>query len=288
MTHFVIGVIIPKEVMKQENKVESYIVDLMSPYNEELEIEPYIDKTAKEVKEEFEEFKKNLQKEIVENKVSEYKKEYVKDNKIKEITINEWVKTWDEKELDKEGNLLTTYNTDCFWDWYRIGGRWNGLLTENMKRSEDGFNFSDEHETISNNSISVKDLLEKVKDKQSEIMKMELAKKEILENLGYVFGGFGFTDIFREYIGKEKIEGKDEKFYKNLVKRFKKFIKDFEFNNPFILSKILSVDGLVVWKDFGYWGMSENRQSQQDYLKEYIKLLEKYKDDFIVNLDCHI
>ena len=287
MTHFVIGVIIPKKI-KQGEAVEDYIAGLMSPYSEELDIEPYIDKSADEVKKEFEEFKKDLRESISKNEVKDYLKEYVEDNKVKKMSVNEWAKSYYGQEVDKKGNLLTTYNSDCFWDWYRVGGRWDGLLTENEQRSEDGFNFSDEHETISNNMISVKDLLKKVKDRQAIIKSMSLAKKEFLDGVDSWNGGFGFGDIFRKYLGKEKIEGKDSKFYDDVVKRVEQFIKDFEFGNGFLLSKLLSADGLLVWKDFGWFGSSKKNQIQKDFVKKYIAVLEKHKDDFVVSLDCHI
>lgn len=31
-------------------------------------------------------------------------------------------------EIDENENLLSTYNPDSKWDWYSIGGRWNGFL----------------------------------------------------------------------------------------------------------------------------------------------------------------
>ena len=31
-------------------------------------------------------------------------------------------------EIDKDDNLLSTYNPDSKWDWYQVGGRWGGYL----------------------------------------------------------------------------------------------------------------------------------------------------------------
>lgn len=30
--------------------------------------------------------------------------------------------------IDEDENLLSTYNEDSQWDWYTIGGRWDGYL----------------------------------------------------------------------------------------------------------------------------------------------------------------
>lgn len=40
-------------------------------------------------------------------------------------------------EIDDDENLLSTYNPDSKWDWYSIGGRWNGFL--HYKGAEPGF-----------------------------------------------------------------------------------------------------------------------------------------------------
>ena len=37
------------------------------------------------------------------------------------------------------------------WDWYRIGGRWDGWITGNPQSSVYGFNFDKKHETVQNN-----------------------------------------------------------------------------------------------------------------------------------------
>jgi hypothetical protein len=37
------------------------------------------------------------------------------------------------------------------WDWYRIGGRYDGWITDNEQSSDNGFNFDKKHETVQNN-----------------------------------------------------------------------------------------------------------------------------------------
>ena len=60
------------------------------------------------------------------------------------------------------------YNPDSQWDWYRIGGRWDGFLTDNEQNTENGFNFDDKHETLKNNMIKIKDLIKKIKQKKEK------------------------------------------------------------------------------------------------------------------------
>lgn len=50
-----------------------------------------------------------------------------------------------------------------FWDWYRIGGRWNGELIGKPRSSDDGFNFGDEFTHLEENSIRATEWLAKKK-----------------------------------------------------------------------------------------------------------------------------
>lgn len=40
-------------------------------------------------------------------------------------------------EIDEDENLLSTYNPESKWDWYSVGGRWDGFL--HYKDSDPGF-----------------------------------------------------------------------------------------------------------------------------------------------------
>lgn len=234
MTHFVVGIIIPKEEI---NRAESYIDEVMYPYSETLEVEPYIDKTKEEVEKEFLNFKMELKEKIAENKVSDYEEKYIENEQIKEISIKEWVKDWYGQDLDSKGNLLSTFNKKSFWDWYRIGGRWDGILTDNKQRSQDGFNFDDKHETIANNSIKVKELLKKYKEKQKAIKEFREAGKIISESLvgEEFFSDFGFGDIFREFFKTEELTKEQSKFY-DKIKKSKRYFKKFKRNEKKYLS----------------------------------------------------
>ena len=35
---------------------------------------------------------------------------------------------WENDSFDEDGNYLSTYNPASKWDWYEIGGRWDGML----------------------------------------------------------------------------------------------------------------------------------------------------------------
>ena len=77
----------------------------MEKYDENLEIEIYVEKTKNELLEEFELFKN-----------TENYKEY------NYKTVEEYAKTWKSYDLDSEGNVVSTYNKEALYDWYVIGG----------------------------------------------------------------------------------------------------------------------------------------------------------------------
>lgn len=54
------------------------------------------------------------------------------------------------EECEGTGKRTTTYNPKSKWDWWRVGGRWDGCIT-NTPHEGDGFNFGNEHEQLRTN-----------------------------------------------------------------------------------------------------------------------------------------
>jgi hypothetical protein len=66
------------------------------------------------------------------------------------------------KVCDGTGKETVTYNPDGKFDWYRVGGRWDGEIQDRDYvdlGTED--HYSEAHEKIKNNILSVKRLIEK-------------------------------------------------------------------------------------------------------------------------------
>jgi hypothetical protein len=47
---------------------------------------------------------------------------------------------------------------ETFLDWYRIGGRYNGIITGKALNSEDGFNSGKEYEVLEKNMVMFKNM----------------------------------------------------------------------------------------------------------------------------------
>ena len=57
------------------------------------------------------------------------------------------------------GVRTTTSNPNGKWDWFRIGGRWDGILTgRDVVSSDNGFNFHKRHDGVDGNACLVRDI----------------------------------------------------------------------------------------------------------------------------------
>lgn len=143
MTHFITLILVPNEVMQQgPAAVKQYINNTMAKYSEYTEVEPHVVLTKVELRAEYKKYK-------LDHDDCEYNDE------------KEYAKEWHSYDIDDDGNAVSNFNDDSFYDWYVVGGRWDGVLTGNEQHSQNGFNFGEQHHTVQNNSIPVSTLLEK-------------------------------------------------------------------------------------------------------------------------------
>ena len=97
MSHYTVAVI---------HRGNQNVDELLAPYSENLEVEPYIWKTREEA-------------------IAYVRKYYETEG----LTDDEcWEMLTEDYEADENGNLYTTYNPKSKWDWYCIGGRFGGTL----------------------------------------------------------------------------------------------------------------------------------------------------------------
>lgn len=109
------------------------VEELLAPFDEELEVAPYVETTKAE-------YIKNA-KSLVERYKSmdstkddeDYAQLY---NAKTDEELYEAMRAYDKKfevdedpeNFDEEGNKLSTYNPNSHWDWYEMGGRYCGKL----------------------------------------------------------------------------------------------------------------------------------------------------------------
>lgn len=148
MSHFAVY------VFSKENGED--LEELLMPYDENMECEPYIKYTREEaiaeVRREIEQYKNTTYAEYVADPEA-YKKKYdYRDSGHFEYLAKEFpkrlewtdeecfedMKKWyDEESIDEDGNIYSTYNPKSKWDWYVVGGRWSNGLKIKDGRSVD-------------------------------------------------------------------------------------------------------------------------------------------------------
>ena len=137
MSHFVVYVF-----TKEDGRG---VDELLAPYNEGIEYAPYIQYTREQaiakVRKDIEDYKNGLYakyladpekyKEECANKehIDYLENEFpLKLNWTDDECYKDMTKYYDEDMIDENGNILSTYNPNAKWDWYSIGGRWDGNL----------------------------------------------------------------------------------------------------------------------------------------------------------------
>jgi hypothetical protein len=116
MTHYVVLVIVPHDIfIKGHIAVKQYINDIMHQYSENIEVNPYIIYTHEEIKNKYESERENGNKDSL--------KEYIR------------LMSDNEKNLDENGNIMSTNNPNSLYDWFEIGGRWDGYFTSNNNKN---------------------------------------------------------------------------------------------------------------------------------------------------------
>lgn len=102
MSHFAVLVL---------HEEDQSIEDLLAPYNENLEVEPYIKYTRTQA-------------------INKMREEYPNTCKdMSEDEIFQEVCDWYGNMVDDDDNILSTYNAQSKWDWYQVGGRFSGMLS---------------------------------------------------------------------------------------------------------------------------------------------------------------
>ena len=210
MSHFLVGVVLPKNTTNIEKTVET----LLAPFNENTKVDEYdtdcyckglkAEKEARDsanaeagtmdtFRERFHAMLKD-EREAAEinaklnakTKVADARKLDTDDDDVDNVDARwqEFIKPWtmayekalavhplkdkadpDCDECDGTGTRETQYNPDSKWDWYSIGGRWDGAIQGEERPSKDGgFNFGDEHHHIEHNITKASDLIERPSD----------------------------------------------------------------------------------------------------------------------------
>ena len=258
---------------------EGTIEDLLAPYDEGIEVAPYIDQTKQEIidnkRKQIESLKRDMESYAngtydTENYCTywlgddgnfvPYWKEILElDGKPDEELYKHCRYEGDEDNYDENGNELSTYNPKSKWDWYTIGGRWDGYF--NLKETNDN-----------SNSAKISDIVwEGTAEQKAEA-----------------------KEFWEQYIeGKLPANGKEpmrfwykKEYYTERYNGKEDYIERSTFTCPYA---VVTPDG--VWHAPGemhWFSSSEDGNDQIEYENWFRNYIKENQDKYITLVDCHI
>ncbi len=136
MTHYTVGIIVPHH---QLSNIDAFVIGQMDPYCESLEVEPYVCYSLAQAKDDLaddiarlegilQRQDANFQLKTCEQRLRELRAT------TPEARYGEYIRS--HERFDKEGYPLSTYNPNSKWDWYVIGGRWDGWINDREASGE--------------------------------------------------------------------------------------------------------------------------------------------------------
>lgn len=116
---------------------------LLAPYDEGIQVAPYVSETKEQI---IEHARANMQR-VFETSYAKWKQDpfgyelnanpehiaYLRSlpeqmQQTDEELYQERILGYTPEELSAEGGIMSTYNPKSKWDWYTVGGRWQGML----------------------------------------------------------------------------------------------------------------------------------------------------------------
>lgn len=264
-------------VTKNDN--EEMVEELLAPFDENIEMEPYIYKTKEQIVKEFRESVEEMKKSMEayekgeydtkkystywlkgdSGELTDYNKERLELYEKSDEEIYQWYREGEDEEcFDKDGNELSTYNPKSKWDWYSVGGRWDGYF-----KLKDGSNA---------NSAKISDIIwEGTPEEKAEA-------KEFWEQV---------------VEGKLPSPGKEpafsvwkKEYYTDRYNSKEDYIERVTAAHPYA---VVTPEGeWIAPGEMGWFSSSEDGQAQAEYENWFKDFVSKHQDYYITLVDCHI
>lgn len=252
------------------------IDEILEPYDENLEVEPYIDQTKEEL---HKDFMRCWGETYVENKPVSLLTSF-EDLTLSLDGVNaKWLDGWNGKKLDKHGNSLSIYNPDSKWDWYEVGGRWSGMLI--LKPGREG---SHGNKSWTNkDEVTPANRCDAAYNKDIDWNAMnEIARLDIEKDWDELFNPNPDHCMYRpEYVEKQRIK------HLEMYGTKEEYMKRRGLWTPYAL---VDEDGWYAPGNMGWWGFSSDETEDRDMFDQMFKkyVSELKPKDVVTIVDCHI
>lgn len=276
MTHFagLVNVGVPPSGLTKKETiawVNQRLKFILEPFDENLEICPYVYDSKKTIDAE--------RKKCVEDQKdpTTYVGRNYPNNDFTNMSTKDFAEFWYGKGTDKRGNSLSTYNPRARWDWYEVGGRWDGrLITKDKKRvnlcqiKEIDFNAykNESRDAAAKFYARFIEFVVKQNNGQTE--------EELLKE--------GITFIFGDVPKTKKENGEIE-----IIEEFEDFFKRAYKNGHFFFRTYIDEYGWHSETSYGWFGTSRGGENI-DYIyakkfEDYIKSLDE--NTYLAIVDFH-
>jgi hypothetical protein len=254
MSHYCVGVIV-----EDIDNFEAEIEEILAPYDENLEVKPYLYKTKAQIIEEAKQLVPIIKKKIEEDPKYQIVDTY-REQILAAVTDEDFYQAmYDEDyKYDEEGNQLTTYNPKSKWDWYQIGGR--------FRHEED--------------SVQIKNF--KLYDEMDEETKRKYHR--VWEN--FLIGVKNPEELEKDVFGEFRF-WKDS-YYIDRYGTCENWIKQVTSNLPYAF---VDKNGWYEQGKMGWFGCDD---ATKESIEDYTTFAETYfadpanQEKYIVWVDCHI
>lgn len=253
----------------------------LEPFYEGLEVESYITVTREDILE----YAREQHDKQLKGESNRYEEEFgniaLSDEKG---LIKHYREYWEEDGVmfDEKDNRLSTYNPLSKWDWYSLGGRWNGYLKyKNCTKHDYPINdvdlFNEEPcDAEHGNFAQVKDVdwddfMKPVKDKKKLERIWEIHVEGKVRELG--------EDFETPFLNKKGFLARygDKETYVNTL----------AFERTYA---ILDHGEWISQGNMGWFGIDDaDKDSLVEYARRYDEIIANLNpDDYIAIVDCHI
>lgn len=280
MSHYTVAVITDKL-----NKIG----EMLAPYSENMEVEPYVDETKEAIINSAKERKERvLQRKEKGEELDKYDIEYLNANTDEELYK---LQIYEDESYDKNGNHLTTYNPNSKWDWYEIGSRWNKILLvkEEVKDIEEGTPSWGNLDSINKKAPEGFKWVTGAKIKDIEF------EKAIEFNNTYN-KSIRFWELYVE--GQEPQNEEEKEMIKWEIYKKEYYIERYEtkenyakINSIFTTWALLDEKGWHEKGKMGWFAMAnDTKDSELLFIEKFTETIQKpeNQDKYLVIVDCHI
>jgi hypothetical protein len=136
MTHFTVAIIVPSNELVN---LQAFIAGQMAPFDENTEVESYVSYSVEQAKTDIARDISRFER-IIDRQDANYNLEKCQEHlqKLRATTPEEKYREHIQfhEHFNGNGEPTSTYNPDSKWDWFVIGGRWDGWVNDRETSKE--------------------------------------------------------------------------------------------------------------------------------------------------------